>query len=188
MRSKRTAVAMLAAAGAMLVATATGVAVAQQERTLIFCEHQSPGKRGGECKGTETGNTFYSTEFNDRIAALGSSDLVNAYAGDDRVELGSGDDFVYGGRGDDTLYGGEGKDSFYDQDPYDPKGNPGSLKPADTDRVYGGADDDWINVHDGGTDDVVSCGEGRDTVWYDKIGKGSDKLVGCEVRHRGDPF
>jgi hypothetical protein len=29
----------------------------------------------------------------------------------------------------------------------------------------------------------VSCGDGRDTVRFDKIGTNSDKLKGCEVRY-----
>jgi hypothetical protein len=30
---------------------------------------------------------------------------------------------------------------------------------------------------------VVSCGDGRDIVRFDKIGTASDKLEGCEVRY-----
>jgi hypothetical protein len=185
MRSKRTAVAMIAAAGAMLLATATGVAAAQQESPFVHCPDQSPDKRGGECKGTKSYNDMLGTEFNDRIAALGSNDRVNALRGDDRLEGGPGDDSVFGGGGDDALYGGEGRDMLRDEDPFgrnstDPSYTP---PPPDTDRVYGGADNDFIDVHDGDTDDVVSCGEGQDTVRFDKIGTDSDKLGDCEVRY-----
>jgi Ca2+-binding RTX toxin-like protein len=184
MRSKRTAVAMIAAAGAMLLATATGVAAAQQESPFVYCPHQSPDKRGGECKGTKSYNDMLGTEFNDRIAALGSNDRVNALRGDDRVEGGPGDDSVFGGGGDDALYGGEGRDMLRDEDPFRRNStDPSYTPPPDTDRVYGGADNDFIDVHDGDTDDVVSCGKGRDTVRFDKIGTDSDKLGDCEVRY-----
>ena len=179
---------MITPAGAMLLASATRVAAAQQESPFVHCPDQSPDKRGGECKGTKSYNDMLGTEFNDQIAALGNNDKVNAVGGDDRVEGGTGDDRVFGGD-NDAFYGGEGRDMLRDEDPFGRIPSvPSHVPPPDTDRVSGGADNDFIDVHDGDTDDVVSCGEDRDTVRFDKIGTDSDKLGDCEVRYANPDY
>jgi RTX calcium-binding nonapeptide repeat (4 copies) len=178
----RRTITMIVGVALALLVLAAGVAVAQQELTRVNCPDQSPDKRGGECKGTKDRDEIDGTPYDDRIAALGDHDLVDAYEGDDRVEGGPGHDRIFGGHGDDTLYGGEGRDTIRDEDPFGISYDNPCCGP-DTDRVSGGADNDFIDVHDGDTDDVVSCGEGRYTVRFDKIGTDSDKLKGCEVRY-----
>jgi Ca2+-binding RTX toxin-like protein len=101
---------------------------------------------------------------------------VTAHGGDDRVVGGGDRDWIFGGPGDDTLIGGDGNDTLRDPGPH-------GYDPPDADKFYGGPDPDWIDARDGDADDVVSCGEGRDTVRFDKIGTASDKLEACEVRY-----
>ena len=198
---------MIVAAALALLVLAAGVAVARQELTPVHCRDQSPDKPGGECKGTKNRDELDGTDFNDRIAGLGDDDALYGYGGDDRYEGGGGDDYVQGGGGEDrfeggsgndelrgysdkdTFYGGEGRDTIVDDAPYGRNPRfPDYTAPPDTDRASGGADDDRIDVHDGDTEDAVSCGEGRDTVRFDKIGTASDKLEGCEVRYANPDY
>lgn len=171
---------MIVAAGAILLVTVAGVAVAQN---VVRCDQQSPDVEGGACKGTKGDDVgpdtnedglpdtgIVGTWSDDRIDALGGSDRVDGHYRDDTVEGGGGGDYVIGGGGKDTLYEGKGRDTL--------RGG------GDTDTVYGGPDDDKIEVYDEGydTSDTVSCGGGKDTVYYDKLGTDSDKIAkDCEV-------
>jgi Ca2+-binding RTX toxin-like protein len=180
--------------------------VDREELRNMYCPDQSPDKRGGECKGTKNRDNIDGTQYDDRIAGLGDHDALYGSRGDDRLEGGPGDDYVEGGSGEnrleggpgndtflsysenDTFYGGEGRDTMEDPSPFGGRFPDSPTPPPDTDRAYGGADDDRIDVHDGDTDDVVSCGDGRDTVRFDKIGTASDKLEGCEVRYANPDY
>jgi Ca2+-binding RTX toxin-like protein len=174
--------------------------VDREELRNMYCPDQSPDKRGGECKGTKNRDNIDGTQYDDRITGLGDDDALYGMQGDDRVEggHGGGEDRIEGGPGNDELRGYSGKDTFYRGEGRDtivdaaPNGRnprfPDYMPPPDTDRASGGADDDHIDVRDGDTDDVVSCGEGRDTVRFDKIGTASDKLEGCEVRYPNSDY
>jgi Ca2+-binding RTX toxin-like protein len=87
----------------------------------------------------------------DDILACGSgSDSVSGGAGDDRVNGGSGHDELRGGAGDDSLAGGGGNDDLYAGDGLD------TLSGGTGDDVYYvDADDDIVEVDDGGVDTQV---------------------------------
>jgi len=65
--------------------------------------------------------------------------------GNDKLFGRGGDDSLLGGDGDDELHGLEGRDSF-----------------------YGGSGNDKINADDNVADGTISCGNGYDTVYYDR--------------------
>jgi Ca2+-binding RTX toxin-like protein len=184
----RRTITMIVAAGALLMLVTAGVAVARQAQ--IICDDQSPAVDGGACKGTRGDDAepdkngdgwpdggIYGTAFDDHITALAGADRVDGEFGDDTLEGGGGADYIEGDYGDDTLYGGKGRDT---------------LRVArGKDAVYGGPDADTIEVYDGDADDTVSCGGGKDIVYYDDRATGinrpgSDKIAkDCEVLRRG---
>src|SRR5215203_768786 len=114
---------------------------------------------GGSCDGTAKNDTMHGTA---------TPDDMNARRGDDRMYGLGSDDFLYGRQGADTLQAGIDDDALY--------GDFGN------DKLRGGPGDDIINAHDEPPSkwrDVIDCGPGRDTVYFDK---GFDKLRrNCEV-------
>ena len=171
---------LLTAMGLLLVVLAAGVAVAQPqpEPPTITCS-------GGVCLGTEDPDLILGTNGFDLILARGSADGVNAQAGNDLVFGGPGDDspggspsghdpsyHLEGGAGNDLVFGEAGKDSVTDV--Y----GPAIGFPADTDRLFGGPDNDFLNGLDGDNLDYLDCGAGEDNVYM--ADPGDTVLANCQ--------
>ncbi len=114
----------------------------------------------------------------DDVVLGGSGDdfEVNGGEGDDEVLGGSGDDggevgidtgLFTGGSGDNTVRGGEGGDFIQASESF----------PGDKEFIFGGDGKDTINAADSDGKDIVDCGDGNDTVFFDQ---GLDKLSNCE--------
>ena len=139
-------------AAVAILLTTSGVALANNG---INCS-------GGSCDGTAKDDTMHGTASPDDIYAGMGDDLVYGMGSKDSLYGWRGDDTLKGGSGDDQLYGGYGDD-----------------------KLYGGAGNDIINAYDekhstAGVEDVINCGPGRDTVYFDK---GFDKVdSNCELK------
>jgi hypothetical protein len=91
------------------------------------------------------------TKGSDELTLGDGANRVFARAGDDTVAGGAGNDRLRGGRGDDDLSGGADDDRL--------------LGGQDNDLLDGGEGDDRLNGGgDGGDEDELACGEGRDVV------------------------
>ena len=107
---------------------------------------------------------------NDRIVASNSplGVILNGDSGNDSIVGGAGDDSLQGGLGDDTLAGGNGADELSGGDGADQlRGDNGmdTLQGnAGNDLLEGGADDDLFRLIDGDDRDVISGGQGFDTI------------------------
>src|SRR5215207_7875902 len=97
-------------------------------------------------------------ESDDITAAIAGFDTIYAYGGSDTVEDSDGNDTIYGGGGNDTI------DAF-DSGAY-------------TDHLFGGGGNDTIYAHDARVD-IINCGKGTDTVYYDPL----DTISACETKH-----
>ena len=155
---------------AVILATllgASGVALAEN----ITCNLIPP------CYGTSEGDEIYSSEMttgtvvNDTVYALGGNDGVYTLEGDDTVEGGKGNDHLEASGGGDTVEGGKGNDTIYAS-----FGDPG----GGTEYSYGGIGDDTIVADGDGNVDIINCGPGTDTVYYDPT---LDTVKGCEVKN-----
>ena len=149
--------------------------------------------------GTSDSDALYGRGAGDFLAGKGENDVLYGEDGDDfmhggavgwgmapdgqdRLFGGDGSDCMFGGSQDDVLHGGPGRDDMghYCYEFIFDTGN---------DLFYGGTgDDDIIALEDRPQNpdaqerDVVFCGPGRDTVYYQK---GVDRLFDCE---RKNPF
>ena len=93
---------------------------------------------------------------------LGGSPGDDGQAGEGDT-VGADVEGVYGGEGDDTLIG-NGADGFLDGS----DGNDTLTDPGGSDDLFGDDGDDVIDGTDG-VQDVISCGDGNDQVWRDRI-------------------
>lgn len=101
--------------------------------------------------------------------------------GEDRLFGGDGADCVWGGSEDDVLYGGAGKDfvGTYCLD---------FVMDTGEDVMYAGSGNDFIMAVEAPTsepaslqeEDIVFCGPGTDTVYYEK---GLDQVFDCERKN-----
>lgn len=106
----------------------------------------------------------------DRLRGKGGDDKLRGGAGADDIGGGSGDDRINAGRGPDLIVGGEGDDNI----------NAGRGQ----DLINVGVDgaeipspgNDVIDAVDGERDEI-SCGEGVDTVFVDRV---EDGVYDCE--------
>jgi Ca2+-binding RTX toxin-like protein len=193
---QRGVVALFVLAGLAVLLT-SGVALAADS---INCS-------GGFCVGTAKDDTMHGTAGPDEMVAgrgddwesgMGSGDSLHGQEGKDSLKGGHGADQLYGSFGDDKLVGATGDDLLRGDDDFD-YNRPGGGR----DRLYGGSGDDElygyygddklvggegndiINAYDvrhpmAGVEDVIDCGPGRDTVYFDK---GFDKVLSnCEVK------
>ena len=145
---------------AMMLLVATSVAMA----ATISC--QVPTHDGFLCQGTSSDDTMTGTDAtygncadpdgcwgdnifgyggNDTLIARGGPDQLNGGLGNDKLDGGGSFDRLMGNSGDDVLSGGAGKDS-----------------------LYGNSGNDRINAADKEADSRISCGDGYDTVRYDR--------------------
>jgi Ca2+-binding RTX toxin-like protein len=190
----RGVVAWLVLAGLAILLT-SGVALANNS---INCS-------GGSCDGTEKDDTMHGTATpddinarrgDDRVYGLGSDDFLYGRRGDDTLQAASDDDALYGDFGNDKLKGGPDADVLRGDDDFEQDKN---LMGRDrlfggngadelygyygNDKLVGGEGNDIINAHDeppSKWEDVIDCGPGRDTVYFDK---GFDKVLdNCEVK------
>lgn len=95
----------------------------------------------------------------DSLQGSDGNDVVNGDEGDDAVHGGLGDDTLSGGAGADTLFGGWGNDLV--NGVVDDPDTDGITDTDDADFLNGGGGDDVIIA---GNDDVVTPGEGADTI------------------------
>jgi Ca2+-binding RTX toxin-like protein len=101
----------------------------------------------------------------DVLWGSGRGELFRSGAGNDVVRAGGGADRIFGERGNDRLFGQAGNDRLV--------GGPGR------DRLDGGAGNDVLDARDRARGDVVTCGRGRDTVWFNR---GDRVARDCEIR------
>jgi Ca2+-binding RTX toxin-like protein len=132
---------------------------------------------GRNCPGTDRDDTITGTDNHNEIRAQGGRDTVYGKGGDDDLYGNGGPDTIYGGTGNDNLYGGGGNDKLYDER--------GLLTgdPADTDYLYGGAGDDYLNAHDGDTQDWLYGEDGTDYC----VGESYDHFNTCEGGEKWTP-
>jgi Ca2+-binding RTX toxin-like protein len=98
------------------------------------------------------------TDAGERITGTRNAEEIRGLGGSDEITDGLGKDLVYGGAGADNLIGYGGDTSV--------------------DRFYGGRGNDIVQSRDvPAVKDVVSCGDGTDTVYADKADVVSDN---CE--------
>jgi Ca2+-binding RTX toxin-like protein len=110
----------------------------------------------------------------DQLRSHGGRDAILGMTGDDLTVGGSGADLILGGAGDDRLFGRTGDDLL--------RGSTGEDIVIDlhgTDRLYGGADPDYLNTKDGVTGDFENAGKGPDYGCAASPFPG-DVLVGCD--------
>jgi hypothetical protein len=111
---------------------------------------------GGKCVGTERADQIFGTDGMDKIAGRDGGDIIF-------------DDLFLAA--DDVVHGGAGPDVIRDD------GGP------DVDTIFGGKGDDAITVRESfgttvdTTIDVVDCGPGEDTVFFDP----TDNVKDCEI-------
>lgn len=128
-----------------------------------------------------SGNDFlYGEAGNDELRGGTGQDILYGGGDDDLVIGGGGADFLGGDNGNDTLRGGPGADTL--------RGGPGRDRlwgGADNDSLDGGddkdayhgdaGDDDFLNAD--GVAELVSCGDGIDSVEAESV----DTFDSCEV-------
>ncbi len=137
--------------GASLLALTATVAMA----ATIHC-------RGGDCFGTNNGDSMYGTSRHDAIFAKAGGDFVTGRGGADDLNGQDGDDRVLGGPGDDWVKGGNQNDTV--------KGDNGN------DTITGGSGDNVIRAGDG-MKDLIVCGAGsKNVIYYDP---GLDRFSNC---------
>lgn len=174
---------------AILFTVACGVAFAA---SVINCPNQP---NTASCSGTNSADTMNGSDVYDLVSGNGGNDTMKGNKGDDVMDGGAGADYVYGGPGDDKdsnmveglwggvdsagdhVYGGGGNDYL--------KG--GGYSEKGVDQLHGGKGDDVVSASQrmspvpvGISREVIDCGDGTDTVYFDK---GIDSVTNCEVRH-----
>ena len=152
---------LLVATMALILLVAGGVALALLARSPL--QDSAPRfdcpEDGEACNGTDASERIYGTPEGDRIDGGGGDDTIHALAGWDTVFDTEGRNAAYGGDGDDWItisgsgYGGPGEDTIE-----------GVFKGG---KASGGPGVDLILVHNG-KPNTVSCGTGRDHVYFDK--------------------
>jgi len=179
---------LLGASTALMVLLACGLALA----ATITCRGTA------SCFGTDRADTMTGARADDNMFGLAGGDAMRGRGGADYVRGDQGKDKVRGGPGketsvwgggfdnggnfndgsEDQVYGGGGADTIL-----------GGFARSGVDRLYGGDGDDTINAAQRGsgmevvvTKELIDCGPGRDTVYYDKR---KDQIKNCEVRHQG---
>jgi hypothetical protein len=142
---------------------------------------QCPNEPDGVCVGTDDPDILNGRKSRDFMLGLGDDDELNgrdkadrlhgdaqgvpenggdydgSLDGDDTLNAGGGDDELDGYGGSDTLLGGGGRDNMV------------ALE-------YAGNGEDTVNAGGGGAfiaaddevKDIITCGKGRDVVWFDE--------------------
>ena len=174
---RRLRVGLLCMMGLMVLRCA-GMAMAQTTR--ITCERD-----GGPCYGTNGDDLIQGSAMSDFIHARGGTDGVNAARGSDFVFGGRGNDdpggspnghnpayHLEGGPGRDVVRGGAGEDSVTDEF------GPLNGHHSDTDRLFGGARNDFLDAQDGDGLDRLDCGTGGRNLY--SVDPGDEVLPNCQ--------
>ena len=172
---RRLGVGLLCVMGLMVLCT--GIAIAA---TKITCDRD-----GGPCFGTRGDDLIQGSAMRDFIRARGGTDGVDAARGSDFVYGGRGSDspgsspnghnpayHLEGGPGRDVVRGGAGGDSVTDV--YGPING----HHADTDRLFGGPRNDFLDAQDGDGLDRLDCGKGRRNLY--SMDPGDTVLPNCQ--------
>jgi hypothetical protein len=174
MKSRRKlGVGLLCTMGLMVMCT--GIAIAANR---ITCD-------GGPCDGTNG---------DDLIQGSAKRDFIHAKRGTDGVNAARGSDYVFGGRGNDDpgsspnghnpayhLEGGPGRDVVeggFGEDSVTDEFGPINGHHADTDHLFGGPRNDFLNAQDGDGLDRLDCGAGRRNAY--SIDRGDTVLSNCQ--------
>ena len=186
-RVLKESVLLLSSVALVAVVFATGVALAKD---LIKCGGTAScfGTSGADTIiGTRADNQMFGEAGNDTMVGKRGADYLRGDEGADKLYgNGGSDQFLWGGgfdaggnyddRGDDVVHGGTGDDFIV-----------GGFAQSGVDRLYGGNGEDTIDAaqRNSGTSvavtrEVIDCGPGRDTVYYDK---GTDEIKHCEIKN-----
>ena len=156
--------------------------------------------------GTEGRDVLIGTNEEDVLYGRGGSDFLAGREEDDVLYAEEGDDVVYGGRvgwgiapdGEDRLFGGNGSDCMFggseDDVLHGGSGNDDMghycyefIMDTGNDVFYGGNGNDFIMAveapfayPDLQERDVIFCGPGKDTVYYQE---GVDRIFDCERKN-----
>ena len=156
--------------------------------------------------GTEGRNVLIGTNDKDVLDGKGGSDFLAGKKQDDVLYGGDGNDFMHGGAvgwgmapdGQDKLFGGKGSDCMFGGSEDDVLvGGSGKddmghycyefIMDTGNDVFYGGSGNDDIMAVEAPFSqpylqerDVVFCGPGKDTVYYQK---GVDRIFDCERKN-----
>ena len=185
---KRAALLLSSSLALVALVLASGVALAE----VIECRGTTScfGTNSADTMtGTRADNQMFGEAGNDTMVGKGGADYIRGDQGADTISgRGAGDQFLWGGGfdaggnyddgDDDIVDGNSGADTIV-----------GGFAKGGVDRLYGGSGDDSINTaqRDTGTGaavtkEVIDCGPGTDTVFYDK---GTDKVENCEIKNGG---
>ena len=185
---RRTTLLMLSMVGMVLV-LAGGVALA----ATVDCTAGA-----AECVGTPGPDTINGAPDSDDMYGLAGADRMSGNDGEDYVQGDRGADRLFGGDDADSLWGGAHKDDDGPLDDSDDvvRGGPGAdyiwsgfARQGSVDRVFGEEGNDTVEAERRygypKTKDVVDCGPGVDTVYFDR---GLDKVANnCERKRPGKP-
>jgi Ca2+-binding RTX toxin-like protein len=125
-------------------------------------------------KGSAVADTLTGTAHDDIIYGLGGDDRIRGLAGADWLIGDDGRDVIIGGSGDDAIEGGPGNDRIAGG-----AGNDSIDTGGGANVIFGGTGSDTIRAKSGKRD-IVDCGEGRDSVFADRV----DVQRHCERVHR----
>lgn len=150
------------------------------------------------CFGTDRADTMTGTRADNNMFGLGGADVIRGREGADYLRGDRGADNARGGAGADTTVWGGGFDdggNFNDRSDDQVHGGGGGdtvlggFARSGVDHVYGDGGDDTINAAQRNsetgaavTKEIIDCGPGRDTVYYDE---GRDEVKNCEIENRG---
>jgi Ca2+-binding RTX toxin-like protein len=116
--------------------------------------------------------TIRGTSGSDRLVGSNSADTMRGYAGADTMSGRYGKDKMYGGSGNDVMRGGHHPDRMF----------AGSGR----DTLNAGPGNDYVFIAGDGQHDSVDCGQGDDTVVFDRADATQDnfddfiRLASCE--------
>ena len=184
-RILKESVLLLVVAAMVAVVLAAGVALAKDIkcRGTASCFGTSDADA---MTGTRADNQMFGEAGNDTMVGRGGADYLRGDEGADTLYGKVGDEqFLWGGgfdaggnyddTSDDVVYGGGGDDFIV-----------GGFAKGGVDHLYGGKGDDTIDAAQKNSDtgvavtkEIIDCGPGKDTVYYDK---GTDDIKHCEIR------
>jgi Ca2+-binding RTX toxin-like protein len=127
----------------------------------------------GAVYGTSDPDTLNGTTVGDVMHGLGGADVLYGRGGADEI---------YGDAGADRSFGGPGGDKIVTKagdvaNVLSGQGGADHLFPRGKDRVYGGAGADVVRFTDAAAGALVDCGDGRDTLVFNR------RHPGVTIRH-----
>ena len=188
-RVLKESVLLLLSVALVAVVLATGVALAKDIKCRGSTESCFGTSGADTMTGTRADNQMFGEAGNDTMVGKRGADYVRGDEGKDALYgNGGSEQFLWGGgfdaggnfsdRRDDVVYGGTGDDFIV-----------GGFAKRGVDRLYGEKGDDTIDAaqENSGTGvavtkEIIDCGPGKDTVYYDK---GKDDIKNCEIKNRG---